>query len=394
MKEDSQTVLQQRVETAAKKNHAVTELITDPPGQPSPDSETLRGVRALWFRLTHWETWDWRIKYLLIGPAWLWCCLRARSAWFFTASNPTLTFGGFDGESKREMYEQLPVGTYPKSIFISPLMPDHEVQRLVDVHGFSFPFAVKPDSGKMGFMFRKITSPEDLKKYHHRIGCDYIIQEWVSYPVEVSVFYYRLPQAKKGIITGFVRKDFLEVIGDGRSTVWDLILKYPRARFRLDEMKSKHAGRLTHVLAQGERYCLSPALNLSRGGRLVSLEHEKDERLLKVFDTLSRAAGGFHYGRYDVKCSSIEDLKEGRNFSVLEYNGSGAEPHHVYGNGYSLWEACSILVAHWNILCLISRENHRAGIPYWEFLKGWRFLINAGKHQKRLRRIDSENALD
>jgi hypothetical protein len=158
-------------------------------------------------------------------------------------------------------------------------------------------------------------------------------------------------------------------------------------------MKTKHAGRLAQVLGEGERYCLSPALNLSRGGRLVSLEHEKDERLVNIFDGLSRAAGRFYYGRFDVKCNSIEELKQGRNFSILEYNGSGAEPHHVYGNRYSLWQACSILVAHWNILCMISLKNHRAGVPYWDLSKGWRFLKDAGRHQKRLKKLDSEHTL-
>ena len=100
----------------------------------------------------------------------------------------------------------------------------------------------------------------------------------------------------------------------------------------------------------GEIYILSYALNLSRGGKLVSLAHEKDDRLLKVFDELSHYTKYFYYGRYDIKCSSIEDLKEGKNFSILEYNGSGAEPHHAYGNGNTLWQAHKIFLHHWKIL--------------------------------------------
>lgn len=349
------------------------------------------GLSSLWYRLTNWETWDWRVKYLFIGPAWLWYCVRAKSFWFFTASNPTLTFGGFDGESKREMYEQLPPGTYPKSIFISPLVPLDEVRKTIGSYGFTYPFAVKPDRGKMGLMFRKVTSWDDLECYHKKIHCDYIIQEWADYPLEVSVFYCRLPRATKGHITGFVRKDFLEVTGDGESTLWELIAKYPRVLFRLREMKRKHAGKLHRVLAPGEKYCLSHALNLSRGGKLVSLEHEKDESLLRVFDEFSLYSGKFYYGRYDIKCASIDELKKGKNFLILEFNGSGAEPHHVYGNGYSLLAACSVLVAHWGRLYDISAENHRAGIPYWKFSEGWKFLNKAGRHQRRLHDLDIDH---
>lgn len=344
-----------------------------------------------WYVIAHWETWDWRIKYLFIGPAWIWCCIRARSPWFFTAANPSLTFGGFEGESKMEMYRQLPPGSYPRSVCIRHGSSFAEVENVLA--RFTFPVAVKPDIGKMGFMFRTLDTVQELSVYHEKISCDYIIQEVVSYPLEVSVFYYRFPGEQKGHITGFVKKEFLEVKGDGKSTLWDLILRYPRVRFRLEEMRAKHAHQLDRVLRRGEAFRLSQALNLSRGGKLVSLEHEKDERLLKVFDDISHYAGHFYFGRYDIKCHSVESLKQGRDFSILEYNGSGAEPHHVYGNGYTLWEACSILVWHWNILCRISRMNAQRGFSYWTFMRGLKFLQEASRHLKKLKRTDPEIAV-
>jgi hypothetical protein len=382
------------VETAVNKNSGIPDVIKEEPEvllidrNASPSSF----FRKAWFCCTHWETWDWRIKYLLIAPAWLWFCLRARSFWFFTASNPTLTFGGFDGESKREMYAQLPVGTYPRTIFVAGTSTTDEALRMIKDHKFIFPFAVKPDVGKMGLMFRRIHSPEELCAYHQRLKCDYLIQEWVDLPLEVSVFYYRLPYQKKGAITGFVRKDYLEVTGDGRSTLWQLILDYPRARFRLNEMRLKHKDKLRHVLCSGEKYCLSPALNLSRGGRLVSLEHEKDDRLSALFDRFSLHAGSFYYGRYDVKCRSIEDLKKGKHFAILEYNGSGAEPHHVYGNGCSLLGACSVLVGHWEKLFRISQLNNKDGIEYWSLRRGWKFLQQTARHHERLMQLDRQTS--
>jgi hypothetical protein len=112
--------------------------------------------------------------------------------------------------------------------------------------------------------------------------------------------------------------------------------------------------------------------------------------LLKVFDDLSHYAGHFYYGRYDIKCKSIEDLKQGRNFSILEYNGSGAEPHHIYGNGNTLIEAYGIVLHHWKVLYAISRYNERNGIEYWQFRKGYQFLKRAKKHFKQLKQLDLE----
>lgn len=381
------------METAVKKIPASRLRITQRLPLVKRTASSFNEMGKLAFRLTHWETWDWRIKYLIIAPAWLWFCLRARSLWFFTTSNPTLTFGGFDGESKKEMYDQLPPGSYPESIFISPAQSFDAVKKLLQIRSLAFPLAVKPDVGKMGLMFRVITSPNELENYHNKMHCSYIIQKLVTYPLEVSVFYYRFPGAEKGTITGFIRKEFLEVTGDGLSTLWQLICRYPRVQFRLEEMRIKHKQRLNEVLPAGQVYCLSHALNLSRGGKLVSLEHEKDERLLKVFDDLSHYTGSFYYGRYDIRCESIEMLKQGRDFYILEYNGSGAEPHHVYGNGYTLWQACAILVSHWRTLYRISLANRKKENARWTFRKGWDFMKNTSLHLRKLQKMDAETAI-
>ena len=350
-------------------------------------------IRRFIYRITHWETWYYITKYIPLAPVWIWYCLRARSCWFFTPSNPTLTFGGFEGESKKELYDQLPPGSYPKSIYVDPQTPVEDLPSLVVENDFSYPFVVKPDIGMMGFMFRTIENEEQLKAYHQKMPATYILQEQAPYPIEVSVFYYRFPHQQKGQITGFVKKEFLQVTGDGESTLEKLIREHPRVLYRLKEQLSKHESRLHEIIPKGEIFVLSHALNLSRGSRLISLAHEKDDKLLKIFDDLSHYARHFYYGRYDIKCASIDDLKQGKNFTILEYNGSGAEPHHIYGNNNSLWQAYRILVQHWEVLYQISRFNHLNGYPYWPFRKGLSFLKTSKKYFKDLKRIDKETEL-
>ncbi len=218
---------------------------------------------------------------------------------------------------------------------------------------------------------------------------EYIVQEHINFPLEVSVFYYRFPNEQKGIITGFLKKEFLEVTGDGSSSLLELMVNYPRVSFRLEEMKAKHIRRLHEIIPAGEMYCLSPALNLSRGGKLVSLAKEKDEQLLKVFDELSNYTKTFYYGRYDIKCSSVDDLKKAKNFTILEFNGSGAEPHHIYGNGNNIWQAYLIVLHHWSVLYKISKYNRKRGLGRWKYGEGLKFLRNAKKHFKMLKQLDS-----
>jgi hypothetical protein len=345
------------------------------------------------FKLTHWETWHYLAKYIPIAPVWFWYCLRSRSFWFFTPSNPSLTFGGFEGETKKEMYEQLPEGTYPQSIYIAHNAIFEQVEQQLLESGLQYPFAVKPDAGMMGFMFRKINDRTALQAYHQKMPADYIIQTLIDYPLEVSVFYYRFPDSLTGTITGFIKKEYLQVIGDGVSTLAHLIDNYGRASFRMDEIKSKHQAMLQNIIPVGKTYVLSYALNLSRGGKLVSLAAQKDAKLLKVFDEISLYTKQFYYGRYDIKCVSVESLKEGKDFSIIEFNGCGAEPHHIYGNGYSLLQAYAIVLKHWKVLYQISRLNHQKGIQYWGYEKGKTFLKNAKKHFKILKELDIATAV-
>ncbi|MDB5198484.1 MAG: hypothetical protein JWO92_447 [Chitinophagaceae bacterium] len=347
-------------------------------------------LKKIFYKIRHWETWHYHVKYIPLYPMWLWYCLKARSIWFFTASNPTLTFGGFEGESKREMYDQLPISSYPKSIYISPSFSFQEVEKLFNENYFNYPVAVKPDVGMMGFMFRKIDNTAELKLYHATMQGEYIIQEFITSHMEVSVFYHRFPDQQKGTITGFLKKEVPEVIGDGKRSLAELIDRLAlRPGFNITEWKAKHRIRLNEIIPAGEIYRLSIVANLSRGGKLISLANEKDERLLKVFDDLSNYAKHFYYGRYDIKCDSVDELKNG-NFCILEYNGSGAEPHHIYGAGNNLMQAYKIILHHWKVLYKISRYNHQQGISYWKFSEGYRFLKGAKKYFARLKQLDSE----
>ncbi len=345
-------------------------------------------IKKFFERFYNWELWPFYVLYFPIGFVWFWYCLKARSFWFFSSSNPTLTFGGFEGESKKEMYEQLPAESFPKTIYILHNISFDEVKKKINENGFRYPFVVKPDVGMKGILFRKIENEDKLRTYHERIPVEYIVQELIDLPIEISVFYYRHPAAQKGTISGLIQKELLEVYGDGKSTLWELILQHPRARYRLEEMKHRHEHRLNRILTPGQHFYLSYAGNHNRGARFINLSHIVDEKLLKVFDDLSHYTDKFYYGRYDIKCTSIDDLKAGKNYSILEFNGCGAEPNHIYDAGINLMAAYREILKHWKVLYHISKYNHENGTPYWSFQKGRRFLREARRHFSMLERFD------
>jgi len=345
-------------------------------------------MKKFFQKLTNWELWNFYLLYFPIGPVWLWYCLRSWSFWFFSSSNPTITFGGFEGEGKKEMYDQLPPDLVPRTIYIMHDLPFDKVKAQIVAAGFQFPFIVKPDVGMKGILFRKIDSEEQLQKYHERVPVEYIVQDLVDLPVEVSVFYYRYPWEQKGVVSGFIHKELLHVVGDGNHTLRELVQLHPRARFRMEEMEHRHGHRFNRVIPSGEIFYLSYAGNHNRGAHFTNLHREIDEQLHKVFDELSHYTDKFYYGRYDIKTTSIEDMKAGKNFLILEFNGCGAEPNHIYDCGMSIWKAYGTILHHWKALYKISRYNHKNGTPYWTFKRGWNFLRASKKHFKMLEQYD------
>jgi hypothetical protein len=346
-------------------------------------------LQKFYEKITNWELWPFTIIYAPLGPLWLWYAIKAKAFWWFSSANPTLTFAGFDGEGKKEMYELLPKGSYPKTIYLHPTLSFDEVRKLVTENGFVYPFCVKPEVGLKGLLFRKVDDEEKLKFYHERVTIEYLVQELVESPLEMSVFYYRFPGREKGVVSGFIQKDMMHVVGNGTTTLWDLILQHPKAGHRLEEMRIKHEKSLKQVIPVGDKYLLAHAANLNRGATFTNLAGLIDEQLLSVFDPISHRCR-WYYGRYDIKCNSIKELKEGR-FSILEFNGAGAEPNHVYHAGYSWIGALKVFAHHWRMLYYIAEYNNKnGGVRYWKNAEGKRWMEAARAHGQVLEKLDKE----
>jgi hypothetical protein len=317
--------------------------------------------------------------------------LRSRSAWFFSASNPKLSFGGFEGESKQEMYDLLPKNYFPKTVYANPGESFQSILEKINLNSLPYPFIVKPNVGMEGILFRKIENRQHLETYHKNMPADYIIQEFINYPLEIGVFYIRYPQNNSGKITALFSKKFPVIKGDGISTIKEILeSEQPEIKEELSKLNEKQ---LSKILEKDEIFNLSFIGNRYHGATFHDLSDFIDDRLLKIFDNIS-LENQFYYGRYDIKCLSIEDLKNGINFSILEFNGAGSIPNHIYTDKFSLFQAYKEIMKHWKTLYEISSYNHRSGIQYWSLFKGARYLFNAKKHFRFLKKCESSIVLE
>lgn len=294
-----------------------------------------------------------------------------------------------EGEPKKEMYDLLPKELYPSTFNVLPGTDFSAIEASMIRYNISYPLIVKPEIGGQGILFRKLDDKAGFLHYHQLMEFEYIVQEMVHYPMEVSVFYIRHPKEESGTVTGFLHKIPLQVIGDGKKTLEALILEHPKGKKRTGELYSKHKDHWNDILADGERYMLSYAANHNRGAHFVDLKEYIDDDLVKIFDKISHSINDFFYGRYDIMCTNVEDLKAGKNFTILEYNGCGAEPNHFYDTGYTLKGAYREILKHWKALYEISTYNRKQGIKPWPVFKGRRFLKDTKKHYAEMKRVDA-----
>ena len=341
-------------------------------------------------RMLDWERWPLPFYQFPMGVVWLWFCLKARQSWFFSAANPGLTFGGFEGEGKWEMYAQLPPGTFPTTLLVPRQQCPEWALAQFRNSGLSYPVALKPDVGMKGMLVRKIENDAQLVRYHQAINADYLIQEWVDMPVELGVFYFRYPNATHGVITGISAKELVFVYGNGHATLDELMARHPQAAGILPDLRRKHADKLHDIVPLGQKYQLTIAANRGRGAKLHDMRHEIDAALTGVMDQLSGHSGQLQWGRFDIKCESIEDLKQQKNYTVLEFNGAGAAPSHIYQAGLSFGQAWAEVAYNWRALYEISQMNGQNGGESWSFWRGIRFMHRSRRYFKRIKQLDHE----
>jgi hypothetical protein len=322
-----------------------------------------------YIRLTNWEYWPFGIVQFPFFIYWLWLSLRARSLFFFSASNPSIVMGGMLGESKFDVLKLIPEQYKPKTIRVQYPFTALQVLSTLHENGFCFPVIFKPDMGERGFMVKRIFNEADVDQYVNKLSANFLIQELVDLPVECGVFYTRFPEEINGKVTSVVLKEMLTVTGDGSSTLEELILDKPRAKLQLETLKILHSEKIKTVIPTGETVELNLIGNHCLGTKFLNGEHLINEKLSETFDVISKQIDGFYFGRYDLRCASIEDLYEGK-IKIMELNGCGAEPAHIYQPGFSLWKALSILFTHWKNMFIISVQNHKRGASYLSFKEG------------------------
>ncbi len=325
--------------------------------------------RTFFIKLTSWEYWPFGIIQAPMFVYWIWYALKERSLLYFSASNPSILTGGMMGESKFDVLNLVPEEVKPKTVLIKLPSSREQVLEEMNKNALTFPVIFKPDLGERGWMVRRINTEQEIDQYLTEIKIDFLIQVLVELPLEFGVYYVRFPSEENGFVNSIVVKEFLFIEGNGKKNIQQLILEKDRAKLQWKTLKEVYKDQLDEVLAYGKRIELISIGNHCLGTKFLNGNHLITEKLSASFDTISKQVKDFYFGRYDLRCASLQDLENG-NVKIVELNGCGAEPAHIYQPGSSLWDAIRVLITHWKNMYRISTENHRRGVPYLSLKEG------------------------
>ncbi len=321
-------------------------------------------ARLRWHKFSHWEYWPMEVVYFPVFFYWLYLGLRARSLFFFSASNPGIETGGMLGEVKFDILKKIPEAYRTPTLFFAYPFEPSQVLHQLEQANWNYPFIFKPDIGERGNRVEKIENRQQAVEYLSACEYDILVQPFITHAIELGVFYYRYPSKERGHVISVVSKDFLKVTGDGIHTLEELVDQNPRAALQAERLRKKYTTRWEEVICKQEELLLEPIGNHCRGTSFINANDIIDEQLSRVFDTISKQIEGFYFGRFDLKCRSIEELKKGEGISIMELNGAGSEQGHIYHPGFSFFTAVKTILQQWRILFEISVENHKKGIPY------------------------------
>lgn len=320
-------------------------------------------------KLRSWEYWPFGIIQAPLFFLWIWYALKERSLLYFTASNPSILTGGMMGESKYEVLQLVPESLKPVTNLIKLPATVTSITETMRNSGLTFPLIFKPDLGERGWMVRRIKDEQDIERYLEEIKIDFIMQELVDLPLEFGVYYVRFPSQQQGFVNSITGKEFLSVTGDGKKTLQELILEKDRAKIQWETLRKVYADRLADIVPSGKKLELVSIGNHCLGTTFLNFNHLINGKLNSSFDSISKKINGFYFGRYDLRCASLQDLENG-NVKIMELNGCGAEPAHIYHPGSSLIKAVGVLITHWKNLYRVSKENHERGVSYLSLQEG------------------------
>lgn len=328
--------------------------------------------------------------YLPVAVQWLLLAVRYRSLTLPLIANPRITLSGMVGGSKAEVLGQAqgPAATVILLWFLvkkEKVSLEQQAHRIVETareKGFDLPFVCKPDMGCRGAGVKLVRDERALVRIidHYPLGSGMIIQQLASHDAEAGIFYVREPAQSFGNIVSLTLKERPVMIGDGVSTLAELVSRDARASSVQHLYSERNREHWNTVIPLGVAHPLLFSASHCRGAVFRDGRAHITPALIEAVDGLMRGLPDFHYGRLDVKFADLETLAAGETLEVIEINGASSEAIHIWDKSTRFIDAIRTLLWQYRTLFRIGHAIRHRGIAP----PGLSQLIKAWRREKRL----------
>ena len=296
-------------------------------------------------------------------------------------------------EPKSEIDQLIPERYKPLTLFFIAGTSFTKIKETIRDNNLQYPLVVKPDIGMQGKAVVKVNNDYELNNAITKFSVNFIVQPFILYPKEVGIFYVRYPSDKNGKITGIVEKEFLSVTGNGISSIETLLYNTPRYILQIHVLKKLLGENIKDIPKKGEEKILVPYGNHVRGSLFLDSTYKNTKKIESVIDKACKSIDGFYFGRLDIRFNSFEELAEDKNWSIIELNGAGSEPTHMYDPKHSLFYAWKEITRHWRMLYEVSIQNKRKGVPFLKYKDGVAMFRVNSEYVKKLNEINFEKTI-
>lgn len=317
-------------------------------------------------RFEFWPAW---LIYFPVVVCSLFWAIRYRSFTLPLLCNPTVHLAGLVGSSKAEILNLAVQSSQPYVMdwIVHERQPgDNElelVKRQMQQKNLEFPVVGKPDIGCRGLGVKLLKDEQQLADYldSYPQGSKLMLQKLAPWEPEAGIFYVRLGEEERGKIISLGMKYSPYVVGDGTSTLSELMDAHPRVQSLKHLYTERHQHLLDQVIEKDQPFRLIFSAAHSKGAIFCDANEYITEAMTDSIDCIMKGFPKLNYGRLDVKFSSIERLQQGKDIAIVEINGANAEPLHIWDKDASLMTAMKALIYQYGVMFKIGNYYRKQG---------------------------------
>jgi hypothetical protein len=307
--------------------------------------------------VSFFEFWPGWLFYTPVVAFWILKAIKYRSFTLPALANPRIDAGGICGESKNDILRlagpkaRAWIADYA-GIRTSGHIDGNDLEiaeAAMARNGLTYPVVAKPDMSCNGVGVRVVDNAEALRRYLAEFprATRLQLQTLVTYEGEAGIFYIRHPGESSGRITSVTLKYPPMVTGNGQHSIRDLIAADARLS-AVSRLLLKKLGRTASLIpSKGENVRLVFVGNHCRGSTFRDGLSVVTPALTAQIDAIARDIPDLYFSRIDLRYGSIDDLRAGKNFKIIEINGSGSEATHIWDPAMTIRKAYTTQFFHY-----------------------------------------------